>query len=222
MKVQIYTAQTPEEARALIALGVDHVGITPANLNLPGEVDVETARSIVEAVGEGTSVALTVSSDLDEIEQMVTAVRPDVLHLCGLEGELPPDEVGLLRSRLSVPIMQAISVSGSEAVAEAMAYQDVSDYLILDTQDPDIAGIGASGTTHDWSISREIVRKVSIPVILAGGLSPENVTEAAAYVQPWGVDSLTHTNFPLPGGGFRKDLDRVAAFVQAARKVSVE
>jgi phosphoribosylanthranilate isomerase len=118
--------------------------------------------------------------------------------------------------------MQAISVTGSEAIADALAYQDVSDFLILDTQDPDIGGIGASGTTHDWSISREIVRRVRIPVILAGGLSPENVTEAAAYVQPWGVDSLTHTNFPLPDGGFRKDLQRVEAFVQAARKVSVE
>jgi phosphoribosylanthranilate isomerase len=99
MKVQIYTAQTPEEARALLALGVDHVGITPAKLNLPGEVDVETARSIVEATGEGTSVAISVSSDLDEIVEMVTAVQPDILHLCGLEGELPPEEVGLLRTQ---------------------------------------------------------------------------------------------------------------------------
>jgi phosphoribosylanthranilate isomerase len=222
MKVQIYTAQTPEEARALLELGVDHIGITPANLNLPGEVDLETARAIVEATGGGTSVVLSVSSDLDEIEEMVAAVQPDILHLCGLEGELPPKEVGYLRNRLAVPIMQAISVTGSEAIAEALAYQDVSDYLILDTQDPDIAGIGASGTTHDWSISREIVRRVSIPVILAGGLSPENVAEAAAHVGPWGVDSLTHTNFPLPSGGFRKDLDLVAAFVQAARKVSVD
>ncbi|MCB0014782.1 MAG: hypothetical protein KDE34_22860, partial [Anaerolineales bacterium] len=79
------------------------------------------------------------------------------------------------------------------------------------------AGIGASGVTHDWNISREIVRRVKIPVILAGGLSPDNVAAAIAQVQPWAVDSLTHTNERLPGGGFRKDLEKVRQFVAAAR-----
>jgi len=113
--------------------------------------------------------------------------------------------------------MQAISVAGPEAIDIALAYQPVVDYLILDTQDPGIAGIGASGVTHDWSISREIVRRVQIPVILAGGLSPENVAEAISIVQPWGVDSLTHTNRTLSNGGFRKDLDLVGRFVRAAK-----
>lgn len=220
MKVQIYTAQTAEEAQLLLALGVDHVGVTPSNLGLPGEVNVDTARTIAEATGDAICVALSVSADLDEIEAMVVAVGPDILHLCSLEGELPPEGVRHLRNRLGIPIMQAISVSGARAIDEALAYEDVADYLILDTQDPDIAGIGASGTVHDWSISREIVQRVNIPVILAGGLSPENVAEAAAYVQPWGVDSLSHTNLLLPDGGFRKDLQRVAKFVQAAKQVS--
>jgi phosphoribosylanthranilate isomerase len=59
-----------------------------------------------------------------------------------------------------------------------------------------------------------------VPVILAGGLSPENVGTAIRAVRPWGVDSLTHTNHPLPGGGFRKDLDRVGQFVRAAREAA--
>jgi phosphoribosylanthranilate isomerase len=83
-------------------------------------------------------------------------------------------------------------------------------------QAPGIAGIGASGETHDWNISREIVRQVRVPVVLAGGLSPENVAQAVSVVQPWGVDSLTHTSRPLPGGGFCKDLERVRQFVRAA------
>lgn len=113
--------------------------------------------------------------------------------------------------------MQAISVTGPASIAEAVAYAAVADFLLLDTQSPDIPGIGASGMTHDWSISRAIVEAVHVPVILAGGLSPDNVAEAIRAVRPWGVDSLTHTNRPLPGGGFRKDLDRVRAFVAAAR-----
>ncbi|NWG76280.1 MAG: phosphoribosylanthranilate isomerase, partial [Rubrivivax sp.] len=83
-----------------------------------------------------------------------------------------------------------------------------------------IAGIGASGATHDWALSREIVRQVRVPVVLAGGLSPENVGAAIRAVRPWGVDSLTHTNQPLPGGGFRKDLERVRQFVLAAREAA--
>ncbi len=54
-------------------------------------------------------------------------------------------------------------------------------------------------------------------MILAGGLSPENVARAIAEVDPWGVDSLTHTNQTLPGGGFKKDLGKIKDFIQAAR-----
>ena len=61
MKIQIYTMQTPEEALAVAASGVDHIGITPSNRGLPGEVDVEIARGIVDAVGGlAVAVALTV------------------------------------------------------------------------------------------------------------------------------------------------------------------
>ncbi len=222
MKIQIYTMQTIDEAQAVVALGVDHVGVTPGNSGLPGEVDLSTARAIVDAVGSSAiSVALTVASDLDEIETMVQTVRPDVLHLCGLENTLLPDAVRALRNRLpDLPVMQAVSVAGPDALDVALAYQDVADYLILDTQAPDIAGIGASGETHDWNISREIVRQVQIPVILAGGLSPANVAQAIRVVRPWGVDSLTHTNRPLASGGFCKDLERIRQFVTAARGAS--
>lgn len=224
MKIQIYTMQTPDEARAVIAAGVNHIGITPGEYGLPGEVSFETARAIVVAVGQSAvSVALSVESDLTRIAEMVTAVQPDILHLCGLEGTLTPQDVAQLRKRIpAVPIMQAISVAGPQTIDAALAYQDVAEYLILDTQAADIDGIGASGETHDWNVSREIVRQVRIPVILAGGLSPENVSEAIRRVQPWGVDSLTHTNQPLSGGGFRKDIERIRQFVSAAQAATGE
>jgi len=219
MRIQIYTMQTPEEAAAIAQLGVDHIGVSPAHKNLPGEVDYDTARAIFAAVPENvTKVALTVDEDLDAIEEMVHATEPDIVHLCGLMGAVPPDAVRELRRRLpDVAIMQAISVGGPEAIEEAIRYQEVADYLILDTQAPDIPGVGASGVTHDWNISRAIVQQTRIPVILAGGLSPENVADAIRAVRPWGVDSLTHTNKPLSGGGFRKDIERVRQFVAAAR-----
>lgn len=220
MRIQIYTMQSVHEARAVIAQGVDHIGITPSACGLPGEIGLEAGRSIAESVrGFAACVALSVESDVDKILSMVHSVQPDILHLCGLENTLPPDAVWQLRDRLptDVAIMQAVSIAGPEAIDVALAYHEVADYLILDTQAPDIAGIGASGAVHDWSISREIVKRVHVPVILAGGLSPDNVAEAIRTVRPWGVDSLTHTNKPLPGGGFCKDLNQVRAFARNAR-----
>ncbi len=219
MIVQIYTMQTPEEARAIVDAGVDHIGITPSQLGLPGEVDIATAQAIMAAINErAVGVALSVATRIDEIVAMTEAVRPHVLHLCGLSGAVTPDDVAVIRQRLpGVKIMQAVSVAGRESVQLAQDYQHVADYLILDTQAPDIPGVGASGKTHDWAISREIVAQSRIPVILAGGLSPKNVADAIRAVQPWAVDSLTHTNQPLAGGGFCKDLELVRQFVLAAR-----
>jgi len=151
----------------------------------------------------------------------VRAIEPHILQLCGPEGDLSLEDVRALRTRFpGLPLMQAISVQGPEAIDRALSYQGLADYIILDTQSPDIVGIGASGRTHDWGISREIVERSQVPVILAGGLSPENLPEAIRVVRPWGVDSLTHTNRLLPGGGFRKDLDRVRRFVKAARSTT--
>lgn len=221
MKVQIYTMQTPDEAIAVARIGVDHIGVTPSDCGLPGELDYAASRAICEAAPAGVkTVALSVDGDLDAIVDMVRAVGPEILHLCGPRGTTPPDAVRTLRERLpGVEIMQAISVSGPEALGDARSYHGIADYLLLDTQAPDIGGIGASGATHDWNISRAIVAESPIPVILAGGLTPENVADAIRAVRPWGVDSLTHTNRPLPGGGFVKDLERIRGFVAAANQV---
>lgn len=222
MFVQIYTAQSPQEALALAELGVDHVGLTPSQLGLPGEIDLETAAAAAAALrGVAVSVALSVSRDLEEIAAMTKTVRPDILHLCGLPGDVPPEAVRRLRTMIpDQRIMQAIAVSGPEAIADAVAYAKVSDLLILDSHAEDIAGVGAAGFVHDWSISAEIVRTVDIPVILAGGLSPNNVAEAIRIVRPWGVDSLTLTNLFLDGQRFVKDLDLVAAFVSHAKETA--
>jgi phosphoribosylanthranilate isomerase len=220
--VQIYTMQTVAEAQAVAALGVDNVGVTPSNRGLPGEVDLDTAADICRALrGAATSVALSVETDPAAIGEMVGAVRPDILHLCGPPGQLGPDAVAELRSGLAgLPIMQAVAVTGRESVEVARSYEPVVDYLILDSVDPNIAGIGAAGEVHDWEVSAAIVAAVAVPVVLAGGLSPENVAAAIAAVRPWGVDSLTHTNRVHHDGGFRKDLDRVASFVDKVRQWS--
>ena len=219
MIVQLYTMQSAEEALACVEAGADHLGLTPPQ-GLPGELpSLQAMRDIVVAVGDrARCIALTVDMDPAAVVAMAEFVRPAVIHLCPLQDRTSPGQVAALRARLpGLPIMQAVSVTGPESVRVAQAFAEVADLLILDTQAADIPGVGASGATHDWSVSRAIVASVRVPVILAGGLSPENVADAIRTVRPWGVDSLTHTNRVLPDGTLRKDLDRVAAFVAAAR-----
>lgn len=217
--VQIYTAQTVEEALDLASLGVDHVGLTPSAIGLPGEIDATAARAISDALaGIARSVALSVAAELGSIVEMVETVRPDIVHLCGPPGSLDALDVTELRREIDpVSIMQAVAVTGPDAVDIARSFAPVVDFLLLDSIAADIPGVGAAGVVHDWGISAEIVENVNVPVILAGGLSPSNVARAIERVRPWGVDSLTHTNRPLPKGGFAKDLQLVGAFVAAAR-----
>ncbi len=219
VKVQIYTAQSVDEALELARLGVDQVGLTPSAIGLPGEIGIATARTIRNAlVGHARSVALSVAEDLGSIVEMVDAVQPDILHLCGPPGSVGPRDVTQLRSEIErVSIMQAVAVTGPEALDIAKEYAPVVDFILLDSVAPDIPGVGAAGIVHDWSVSAEIVAQVDVPVILAGGLSPSNVAAAITRVRPWGVDSLTHTNRSLADGRFTKDRDLVEAFVAAAR-----
>ena len=217
MKVQIYTLQSVEEALEVVSVGVHNIGITPASIGLPGEISYEVAKDICEKVDGGTKVALSVSSNIDEIIEMVMFVNPDILHLCGEPGELNINGVESLKERLekldkALPIMQAISVDDMSSLDFAKEYEKISDYFILDTSTSEVQGVGASGNVHDWNISKAIVDSVSIPVVLAGGLSPENVQEAISKVKPWGVDSLTYTNKFIKEGSFTKDIEKVREF----------
>jgi len=218
-RVQIYTMQSAAEAVAVASLDVDHVGVTPSRRGLPGEVDEATAADICAALrGHATSVALSVETDVETVQRMVATVQPDILHLCGPPGEMDPATVVDLRRALpGVGIMQAIAVTGPEAIAAAQSYEAAADFLILDSVTPDVPGVGAAGTVHDWTVSAAIVAAVNVPVVLAGGLSPDNVGDAIEAVHPWGVDSLTCTNRSLPSGAFEKDLDLVRGFAQAAK-----
>ena len=113
-----------------------------------------------------------------------------------------------------IPIMRAIPVIDEVSIEIAHSYRGVADFLLLDSYDPDTRQFGALGRAHDWSISRRIVDNVGIPVILAGGIGPENVAKAIIAVRPAGVDSKTKTD---RADGTGKDLARVREFVTAAR-----
>lgn len=219
--IQIYSIQTVEEALQCVQAGAEAIGVAVATgANLPAEVPEATCAEIFAALeGRAQRVLLVVTQTEEETVEYVRRLQPDILQLCGNLLPATPELAAQCRAvRPGLRVLQAVGVDGPEAVDRAKYFAGFCDMLILDSIAPGIAGIGAAGRTHDWSIDAEIVRSVPCPVVLAGGLDAENVRTAIEAVRPWGVDSFTRTSDRLPDGGSRKNIEKVRAFVQAARE----
>ncbi|MBF6561376.1 MAG: phosphoribosylanthranilate isomerase [Candidatus Binataceae bacterium] len=215
MIVQIYSMTSVADAVACAEAGAAMIGVVVAEPGVvPEGIGAGAAREIMAAIRpRALGVALSLADDRDEICAMAEAVKCDVVHLAAREIE--PEDCAWIRARIApIRILRAIGVRAGATLAEAEAHQTCADYLMLDSgaKGPGLAG--AIAETHDWAISRTIVQRSRIPVILAGGLSAENVAQAIATVRPWGVDSFTHTD--VPGSRGKKDPLRVRAFIAAA------
>lgn len=219
--IQIYSIQAVEEALQCVQAGAEAIGVAVATgANLPAEVPEATCAEIFAALeGRAQRVLLVVTQTEEETVEYVRRLQPDILQLCGNRLPATPEFAAQCRAvRPGLRVLQAVGVDGPEAIDRAKYFAGFCDMLILDSIAPGIAGIGAAGRTHDWSIDAEIVRSVPCPVVLAGGLDAENVRAAIEAVRPWGVDSFTRTSDRLPDGGSRKNIEKVRAFVQAAHE----
>jgi phosphoribosylanthranilate isomerase len=214
-RVQIAGISTLEDALAAEQAGADALGFT---VRLPGGahdgLTEATARGIIAALPPFvTSVAITY---VDAPRAAVELCRYLGVTALQLHGPFPTQELPLIRAALPhLKLIRAVHVTGPEALAQARALERRVDALILDTYDPATGRHGATGRTHDWSISRQIVAQTRTPVILAGGLTPDNVAEAIRTVQPWAVD--VHTGVEHPDG--TRDLAALRAFVERAKAV---
>jgi phosphoribosylanthranilate isomerase len=216
MIVQIYETQNCEEAKKLVEVGVDHIGVLVGNGEYPRELGLEQAKDIFRCVtGHAKRVVLSLSKNLHDIAEIVNKINPHILHLGTAPESLSPEDVHTLKQQFpNLKIMRSIPVNDETSVELAKQYDRVADYLLLDTQKQDDTQVGATGETHDWSISKRIVESMGVPVILAGGLGPDNVAEAVAFVKPFGVDSKTKTD---KMGSSEKDIQRVREFVRRAK-----
>jgi phosphoribosylanthranilate isomerase len=220
MHVQIYGTKSVDDALALAEMGLDFIGF--------GLREGEEARvaELMAAVRDRVTIVLLPL--VEETEKMVAAVkhlRPDVVHISTNVEVLGLDQIEAFRDAVyPTKVMKAIPVAPAayshtiDSLAQAQAFDPYVDYLLLDTKlgddngDPMPGWIGITGKTHDWRVSRSIVEGCETPVILAGGLNPENVVEAIETVRPWGVDACTGLDL-YPG---KKDLDKCRAFITRA------
>ena len=220
MLTQIYEVSTAQEASAISAMGVDHVGVLVGDEQFPREQPVSSAAKISSAIIPPSKFsALFLTSDIALIASCARELNPSIVHL-GASAELlsPQDVASLKRMLPEVSIMRSVPVCGEASVDIARSYIEVADFLLLDSYRSKDRQIGALGVPHDWQISRRIVDLARIPVILAGGLGADNVAEAIRIVRPAGVDSKTRTDCD---GSHAKDLERVRRFHETARAAAL-
>jgi len=214
MIIQIYEAINISEAENMVKLGIDYIGVV-AGLkgNYPGVLHPKQAYEIFKGVaGQAKKVLLPFSESLEDISILVSQIKPDILHLAVAPEILLPTDVQTLKIQFpEIKIMRTIPVESEDSIRIAKQYDGIADYLLLDSRSKKDNHIGITGETHDWNISKKIVESVSIPVILAGGLGPDNVADAILKVRPFGVDSKTKTD---KIGGVGKDMKKIENFVK--------
>jgi phosphoribosylanthranilate isomerase len=216
MIVQIYEVSNPREAEELENLGVDHIGVLVGKGEYPRELNFNEAKKIFKVLSEKTKkVALSLSKKMEDFAEIIQETHPDILHLGALPKDVTPLDVKKLKQRFPyIKIMRTIPVTDENSIDLAKKYDGIADYLLLDTLKKE--QVGVTGQIHNWQISKKIVGSVKTPVILAGGLGPDNVDEAIKTVKPAGVDSKTKTD---KTNGQGKDLEKVKEFVLKAKSI---
>lgn len=207
-RVKICGIKTLPDAKAAVDAGADALGFLVDIKEAKNSIGSATAAAIISSLPPFvSSVAVTTETDAKAIMRIVRNARANTIQL---NGKVTPDTVRAVKV-FFVKVYVAIHVTDENAIEEAKKFEDAADAIILDSTDKSGA-LGGTGKTHDWSISKKIVESVSIPVILAGGLNPDNVAEAVQKVRPFAVDVNSGVN--SPDGS--KDLEKVRLLIARA------
>lgn len=206
-RVKICGHTNEADVAASIAAGVDAIGvIVDVPVDTPREVDVETAASLLQIPPFVTGVLVTMPETPEDAIDLVERLEPDALQV---HSGLAPDELATVADTVDIPLLVGASVEDEEALADL---DGVADAVLLDSRDE--SGAGGTGRTHDWDASRRIRGSLEVPVILAGGLTPENVGRAVETVDPYAVDVATG----VESKGGVKDHPAVEQFVRRAKR----
>lgn len=199
----------------MVECGVDWIGF-PFRLDHHREdlSELEAAAIIRDLPRSVLPVLITYSEDLAELLSLGRSLGIRGVQLHG--RVVPALGVALKRAEPSWVLIRSLVIGRGDDGAlekEAEAWASSVDYFLTDTFDPDTGASGATGKTHDWELSRRLAEALPKPLILAGGLRPENVGEAIRRVRPAGVDA--HTGVENASG--KKDAGLLRRFVLEAR-----
>src|SRR5215472_15186118 len=216
IQVKICGLRAPEHAWTAIDAGADTLGLVFYEPS-PRYIEPRQAQALLESVENdpvGADLsrppAQSISPDIvgvfvNEDAAYINEVSQQVgLQAVQLHGDEPPE----FCHNITRPLIKALRLQDMADLGKVRAYSDVAWRILLDTP---AHGWGGSGITHDWTLARAAARET--PILLAGGLTPENVAEAIQQVHPWGVDvsSGVETNG-------RKDTSKIRAFIKNVRE----
>ncbi len=200
VRVKICGITNVEDALQAVGAGADAIGFVFHDQS-PRALSPEQAAAIVQALPPFVqAVGLFVNAGVDFVNATANACRLDIVQL---HGDEMPDFCGLVQRR----VIKAFRIKDVTSL-DAMKNYRVAGYL-LDAWSP--KAFGGTGTTFNWEIAR-IAGKFG-PIILAGGLTPDNVRQAVQTVAPYGVDVSSGVE-TAPG---RKDPEKVREFIRRAR-----
>ena len=212
-RIKICCICSVEESRIAIRAGADALGLVSQMPSGPGIISEELISEIVKTIPPSIgSFLLTSLQDVDAIIEQQKRTRVNTIQLC---DRLAHSGHAVLKQALPrISIVQVIHVTGEESFDEAADVAPHVNAILLDSgnQNLKIKELGGTGRKHNWEISKKIVEEVRVPIFLAGGLRPDNVAEAIATVQPFGLDvcSGVRTNGKL-------DEEKLLQFVSHAR-----
>lgn len=195
------------DLHAAVDAGADAVGVvSEVPVDTPREVDRDAARRLLASAPPFVATVLVTIADdgVDGTAELTDAVDPDVVQV---HGPLDAAAVADLSAAVDARVVPVVAC---DELDRARRLDGVADALLVDSESDD--GGGGTGRTHDWDATAEIVRAVDVPVVLAGGLTPENVAAAVRRVDPFAVDVASG----VESAGGVKDHDALAAFVREA------
>jgi len=239
MIVQIYEIQTPGEAEGCVEAGVNHIGSVILDKR---EWKQPVVRDAIRVSG-GTDVKnsiIPLFDNMDAVFRSLDYYQPDFIHFCDTLTDEDGDEIDFeryiaihretkkrfpeIKIIRSIPIPVDGSRKDFPTLSIARQLEETSDIFLTDTwlgKEPVKGFIGITGIQCDRKLAHDLVKASRIPVILAGGLSPENVYDALVETAPAGADSCTLTNKKDEEGKpvrFKKDFSRVRRFVEETRR----
>lgn len=172
-----------------IDAGADALGLVSRMPSGPGVIDEATIAQIAAATPPPVATFL-LTSETDP-QTIVAQARRTAVSTVQIVDHVSTDVHAAVRTALpALRVVQVVHVVDEAAVEYAVTAARGAHALLLDSGNPGLARkeLGGTGRVHDWSLSRSIVDRVTVPVFLAGGLHPGNVVEAVKQVRPFGVD----------------------------------
>ncbi len=212
MKIKICGIKTEHDLTAAINSGADAVGfLTDVPVDSPRKITLTEASRLISKVPVFvTSVLVIMPENAQQAVHMIRAARPVAVQI---HNALPLSELVEIRET-GVKLIKTVQVY-RDSKADTILKQirelfGVADAVLLDTA---LDGrTGGTGVPHNWEVSSKVVLNAGIPVILAGGLKPENVREAVRCVRPYAVDTASGVEV-----GGEKDEKLVMDFINNAR-----